>query len=229
MRHSIIAFLVIAGCSDAEPERTDGGTSAASMDPTDPDSGPLPDFGSMEPRADLGVEPPAACAGYCAEIATCMGTSESDCLLQCDSTYADNAAVSPECSGAYESVLSCVAALSCEEIGAYLDGEGDYPCAAEDTAALSSCSVIDVPPTCVDFCATSSMCTEGSAEQCEVVCSEALAAAEDVSTDCRAEHEAAFACAAALTCEQFDAWSLAEGDYPCLAEDEELLQACEPN
>ncbi len=228
MTRCIIALLLVAGCRDAEPQTTTGGGST-SADPTDTEAEPVPDLGSTPPRADLGVEPPTACAAWCAELAACMGTSETDCLLQCDATHADYDAISAACVGDYEALLQCISGLDCEQIAAYLDAEGDYPCAEQDVATLASCNVVDVPPVCAEFCATSSACTDGSAEQCEVLCGEALATASSVGEGCRSDTEAAFACAAALDCEQLDAWSHAEGDYPCRAEDEQLLQACEPN
>jgi hypothetical protein len=228
LRGSLVAVLLVAACQDDDPETNADASTAGDPTGMDP-SGPLPDLGADPPRADLGVDPPAACDGYCGALASCLGQSETDCLFQCNADHTDAAAVSSTCAGDHETLLACVAALECDDVSAYLEGQGDYPCAAEDGTRLASCNVVDVPPTCVDFCATSSSCTDTGAQQCEVVCSEAFEAATAVGDDCRASHEAAFTCAAALSCEEFDAWSRAEGDYACQTEDEQLLQACEPN
>jgi hypothetical protein len=221
---TLIALVLATGCREGSSESTADDTSADTGDPTG--MGPVPDLGGDPPRSDLGVDPPAACDGYCGAVASCLGQSETDCLFQCNATHTDYDAVSTTCVADYDTVLACVAALDCDDLAAYLDAQGDYPCAAEDGARLSSCNVVDVPPTCVDFCTTSSSCTEIGVEQCEAVCTEAFETATAASDACRTSHEALFACAAALSCEEFDAWSRAEGDYACQAEDEDLLQAC---
>ena len=64
-------------CVGAKCDDIDDPTATASAG----DSGPIEP--TPEPRADLGVSPPAQCESACAVLASCVGETITDCQLEC--------------------------------------------------------------------------------------------------------------------------------------------------
>jgi hypothetical protein len=56
-----------------------------------------------------------------------------------ESVMVDNPAESASCHDAQLEQYSCVGGLSCDELAAYADGLGDYPCKTQVEAAGSAC------------------------------------------------------------------------------------------
>jgi hypothetical protein len=225
------AALACSG-DDGEPGDGPAATSAASAPADDgADDDPLPMTTGEAPKADLGVAPPADCTFACEVRSECLGESETDCLLSCTSAHAEHTSTSEGCVSAYETMLGCVASLSCEEVAQFQTGAGDYPCAAEEVAIDAACAD-DVPPpmVCEPLCATTGTCTgDEDPTACLTLCSEALAGAEGVGAECLQAQEAVFQCVAELSCDDYDAWASGAENSPCQAEDDALALACEPS
>lgn len=233
-----VSFLVFGVALGACKDGSDGGgdgpdcVGAKCDDVDDPsasataeDSGPIEP--TPEPRADLGVDPPAQCESACAVRASCLGEALTDCQLQCTTARDEATMASAGCGTAYDALLSCIAGLDCAAAADYQTGAEGYPCAAEEDAAFVACSV--EPPTseCDGFCALAVMCDGGETETCAALCGETLATADGIGADCKAAQVAAFECVGALSCEEYAVWSAAEGDdYPCVASDAALVTAC---
>jgi hypothetical protein len=208
-------------CVGAKCDDVDDPTATASAG----DSGPIdpPD----EPRADLGVSPPAQCDGACAVLSGCLGETITDCQLECTIARDEATSASAECGAAYDAVLACIAGLDCAGAADYQTAAEGYPCAVEEDAAFVACSEEPAAGECDTFCALAAMCDGGDAATCTALCSETLVTAEGVGADCRAAQVDVFACVGALSCEDYAAWAAAEGEgYPCAASDEALVGAC---
>lgn len=208
-------------CVGAKCDDIDDPTASASAE----DSGPIEPI--PEPRADLGVNPPAQCESACAVLASCLGETLTDCQLECTSARDEATSASAACGTAYDAVLSCIAGLDCAGAADYQAATEGYPCATEEDAAFVACSAEPQTSECDTFCALAVMCDGGEAETCAALCGETLANADGIGADCKAAQVAAFECVGALTCEEYAAWSAAEGDdYPCAASDTALVGAC---
>lgn len=183
---------------------------------------------SSPPRADLGFDPPQSCGGYCEAVSECAGQSEDDCLIGCSATYDERASVEGACPDEHEALLSCVAALDCDGVAAHLADPGTGPCSGPHNAAELQCALGDgeLPPTCVELCATVETCGFSTGEECEASCSQALVTAAEAGSSCAAAQQDLFACTAALTCEEYGDWMERTGSYPCQAPDEAAEAAC---
>jgi hypothetical protein len=228
------AITTSAACSDDSSSTSDGSQCVGPKcdDIDDPsatasagDTGPIED--PPDPRADLGVDPPAQCDGACSVLAGCLGETLTDCQLECTTARDDASGISTTCVTAYDAVLACIAALDCAAAADYQAAVEGYPCATEEDAAFVACTEAPSGTECDAFCALAVTCDGGEAETCAALCRESLANAEILGTNCRAAQLAAFECVAALDCESYAAWSAADGDdYPCAASDAALVDAC---
>ena len=221
-------------CSSDDGRGEDGpaatsGPGSAGDDGVDDD--PLPMTTGEPPKSDLGVDPPADCTFACDVRSECLGESETDCLLSCTSAHAEHTSNSEACVAAYETLLGCVASLSCEEVAQFQTATGDYPCAAEEVGVDGACAADTPPPMgCEPLCEATGTCTgQDDPTACLTLCGEALTNAESVSASCLQAQEAVFACVAALSCDDYDAWASGAEDSPCQAEDDALALACEPS
>lgn len=235
-RTSLLLTLcaVAFACTDeGEPRGDDGpaATSGPAMDDGHADDDPLPMTTGEPPRADLGVDPPADCTFACEVRSECLGESETDCLLSCTAAHDEHESTSGDCVAAYETLLGCVASLSCDEVAQFQTGAGDYPCAAEELGVDAACSGDAPPPmVCEPLCETTSSCTgEDDPTACLTLCGEALAGAQGVGEDCLQAQTAVFQCVTALSCDEYDAWTSGDENAPCQPEDDELALACEPS
>lgn len=205
-------------CDDVD-DPTAGTSPAEDTGPIDP---------TAEPRADLGVDPPTQCDSACTVLSECLGGTVTDCQLDCTTARQEAADVSSGCATAYDAVLACVAGLDCADAADYQAGAEGYPCSAEEDAALVACTEVSTPTACEGFCTLASMCDGGDAQACQALCGETQANADALGAGCGAAQTDAFECVAALaTCEDYAAWSAAEGEgYPCAATDTALVAAC---
>ena len=208
-------------CVGAKCDDVDDPTASASAG----DSGPIEP--TPEPRADLGVDPPAQCESACAVLSSCLGETLTDCQLECTIARDEATASSATCGTAYDAVLSCLAGLDCAGAADYQTAAEGYPCATEEDAAFVACSVEPQTSECDAFCGLAVMCDGGEVDTCTALCGETLATADGIGAACKAAQADAFACVGALGCEDYAAWSAAEGDgYPCAASDTALVTAC---
>jgi hypothetical protein len=208
-------------CIGAKCDDVDDPTASASAG----DSGPIEP--PPDPRADLGVSPPAHCETACEVLASCLGETLTDCQLECTVAHEEATTASAACATAYDGLLSCIAGLDCQGAADYQTAAEGYPCATEEDAALVACSAEPQTSECDGFCALAVMCDGGDAETCTALCGEALANADGIGADCKAAQLATFECVGALGCDEYAAWSAAEGeDYPCVASDTALVGAC---
>jgi hypothetical protein len=211
-------------CVGAKCDDVDDPTASATS-PGEEESGPIDP--PPEPRADLGVDPPTQCDSACTVLSECLGGTVTDCQLDCTTARQEAAAVSSGCASAYDATLACVAGLDCAEAADYQAGLEGYPCSAEEDAALVACTEVATPTACEGFCTLAAMCDGGDAQTCQALCAESLANAEAVGAGCGAAQIDVFECVGALgSCDEFAAWSTAEGEYPCAGSDVALVAAC---
>jgi hypothetical protein len=235
--YSLVLSCSLFACSSDDgggedgPAATTGGGQPGDGPGDGADDDPLPMTTGDPPKADLGVDPPADCTFACEVRSECLGESDTDCLLSCTSAHTEHTSTSSACVAAYETLLGCVASLSCEEVGEFQTGSGDYPCAAEELGVDAACAGGEPPPeVCEPLCETTASCTgDGDPAACLTLCGEALGGAEGVSASCLDAQTTLFECVSALSCDDYDAWAGGEDDSPCQAEDDALALACEPS
>lgn len=227
------SFALVLACGGDDDGVGDDGPAASTIGASADDGGaedPLPMTSGEPPKADLGVDPPAECIFACDVRSECLGESHDDCVLACTAAHDEHAATSEACVAADETLLGCVAALSCEDVALYQAGAGDHPCAEQEIAVDGACSDdLPSPAVCDPLCATSSGCTGDDESACLTLCAEAIVNAETVGAACLAAQTALFECVATLDCPGYDAWTAGEPNAPCQAENDTLTLDCEPS
>lgn len=149
----MIALLACPGEDEGETNAsTAEGTGAATTAPPTGTSGePATSTGSgaattaadtSRPPADggsttaAGTSPLDACLATCNHLVDCMLEDVPNCGIPCSGVPNMVAG----CSGEYVAQQECAAALTCEELQAWVDAmvqPGDHPCQAEDEAYLA--------------------------------------------------------------------------------------------
>lgn len=231
----IAIFLALSaatacGDDDGSPAGPTGATASgpseasSAADSSETDAGPAD---ASAPRADLGVEPPQVCETFCATVSTCLGSSETDCLLICTGEVEARAQRGSDCADSFEAARTCAAALSCSDIAEYQTGTGDYPCGSEDTTSALACSLggEDPPAVCTSFCDHAETCGGGGAG-CLTSCLEAREVATQAGQACGDAQDTVLQCAIELECEAFAAWLEGDTQGACHLEDESLDRTC---
>ena len=130
---------VTTGGETSAPMTTSDGSSGASMGSVGSgevttasgSSGPPSDEGSSTTAA--GTSPLDACLATCNHLVKCGIEDVPNCGIPCSSVPAMVAG----CSEEYVAQQECAAALSCDELQAWVDAmvePGEHPCQAEDEA-----------------------------------------------------------------------------------------------
>ena len=224
-RASFLLCFALVACGDEESSRAPGGAETTGAGTTSPastdDQG---SSGSPSIRADLGVEPPAACEGSCAVASACQGLAVSDCLLQCSAELVDAESVSAACGAAHEALEACVAALSCDELAAHDAGE-DGPCRSTAQQAALDCDASGNTPStvCADLCTSLLDCGLAEETPCLANCVDLRAAAATSGEPCAAAQDEHLTCVGALECTALDEW-VSTGSTPTCTD--QLDQAC---
>ncbi len=224
-RAFILLCFALVACADDDSSRAPGAAGTTGAETTTPvptdDSG---SSGSPSVRADLGVEPPAACEGSCAVALACQGLAVSDCLLQCSAELADAALLSPACGAAQEALEVCVAALSCDELAAHDAGEAG-PCRDAAQQAAIDCDGSGATPSavCDDLCTALVDCDLAEGTACRANCVELRSAAATSGESCAAAQDEQLTCVGALDCTALDEW-VSTGSTPTCPD--QLDQAC---
>lgn len=225
-RAFFLLCVLLAACADDEPgEVTAAGATGVEATSTSPTTGAGDaSSGPAEVRADLGVEPPAACEVSCAVTSQCQGIAVPDCLLQCTAELADAEAVSSSCAATHEALETCVADLSCEELAAH-DAGDESPCRYAAQQAAVECDASDTTPStvCEELCAQLSQCELADETSCLANCVELRSAAASSGEPCAAAQDELLTCVGALDCIALDAW-VSAGATPTCPDD--LDQAC---
>ncbi|MBL4683075.1 MAG: hypothetical protein JKY37_00685 [Nannocystaceae bacterium] len=228
----LLALSAMTGCGDDDGSpagltgATGSGTSETSsaVDSNETGAGATD---TSAPRADLGVDPPQVCQTFCATVSTCLGSSETDCLLICTGETEARVQVGSDCIQSFEAARTCAAALSCSEIAEYQTGTGDYPCGSEDTTSALTCSLggEDPPAICTSFCDHAQTCG-GENSGCLSSCLQARWIATQTGKACGDAQDAVLGCALELECEAFAAWLDGDTQGACHPENESLDRAC---
>lgn len=149
MRHAVLALLLpMLGCPGDDQGETAASTAGSGADTAAPNTGePEPTVGSSgtaEPSSTAGTsgEGPTtagsnafeACVAHCEHLVTCDVIDEPDCGSACEEYVGGDPW---GCDVELLALVSCVAALSCEDAQAWHDTEGiDYPCKVETEARI---------------------------------------------------------------------------------------------
>ncbi len=216
------SILLVTACSGGDESSSTSSVGEASStgmasttapgDSTDPTT----DEPDPEPRADLGVSPPAVCDALCATASVCQGISETDCLLSCTAELQAAQDVGPACGSGQEALASCKSGLSCEELGQHDAGE-DSPCRETEQAASVACGSPDgeAPALCTSLCDAASECGLSENAACLAACVDVRTAAAETSAACATAEDERLACVAELNCSDLESWLSQEDTALC--------------
>ncbi len=143
------------------------------------------------------------CDEFCDAIATCVGITDPECLLDCYDYSGFFHALGPVCTEAIDDVLLCAADLDCIELGAFLD---DQPSSCDDTLVEINgeppkCFVDEEPPAfCTTYCDKTEECMIAEPD-CLPNCKGAYGYGNTMSPECSGAVEDYFSCLGALDCE----------------------------
>lgn len=94
--------------------------------------------GSSSSAGSSGGLEATACGLMCAHAGECrLDDDPAACTLLCEEKLA---AASPACAAASETLLTCIASMTCEQLALALDGQLDHPCGSEQIDRDDACA-----------------------------------------------------------------------------------------
>ncbi len=215
---ALFAAAVIAACDDGGTSGSGGATPTTSSTGGSSAGGQGGAGGGTftgGTGGDTGIrpDPTGACGAYCAQVTTCLGRA-SACAADCNIEAVYDSQLGDTCALAFQSVLECVTALTCDEVTLDARSGGAQGSCAEAHAAYAGLAECAPPVVCDGACAVLQGCDPllGSAT-CRFGCAIDIRNGQStVSGECGDLQMDYFQCVSGATCE-----TLADGSA-CVAE-----------
>lgn len=229
LSYGSVLVVLATGCGDgdgsgADPEdmgKPDGGSMSSDNDAAQDASPQLP---------DAAVAFREACVGACKAQGQCLGFSDSDCMVACDTQAVE---LDSSCLDEAKAEQDCLAGLTCDQAKAYgTEGRRQHPvCGAQANAYFAACTLDAgaTPAACGALCARYEACdaSERSVSACEERCILQVTSNSSTSAACGAAFQAFLACAAQAECDEVKDLAVSSlSPIACNDELETMNKAC---